>query len=161
MAHAHASRRHFTLLAALLALLSGCGLLMRQPELTLEQVKMSGLSLSGTTLTAYLQVGNPNFYDVTTQKVTYQLTVEGKPAGEGVLEKSFVVPAGQRIPLEFPVNVSWSAAMGGFRSAMEKGKVDAVTTGIITVKTLMGPVDFPYEVRTFIGELPDGGAPTR
>lgn len=137
--------------------LQGCQLLVQPPQLTLEGVQMGGLGLGGTTLNAHLQVGNPNFYDVKTQKVTYVLTVEGKRAGEGVLDTPFTVPGRKTVPLDFPVQVNWSAAMGGLRTALTNGKIDAVTTGIITLDTWFGALDFPYEVRTHLGDPPDAG----
>lgn len=141
---------------AVAGMLAGCQALMKPPELELTGLQTSALGLDGATLTAQLQVRNPNFYDVKPVRITYDLVVEGAPAGKGVLEKEFVVPAGQKVPLEFPVKVGWGAAMGALKSAFSKGTVESKTTGVITVSTLVGLVEVPYEIS---GRIQNGEPP--
>lgn len=149
--------RRVLLVAALLVPLTACSLLYRPPVLELTDLTMGSLGFSGTEMVAHLKVGNPNFWDVKTVKITYELTVEGEKAGNGVYDKEFVVPAGGTLKLEFPIKVSWGAALGGLKSAMGKGAINTRTTGIITLRAFFGDLEVPYEIAGRIaGEEKDG-----
>jgi LEA14-like dessication related protein len=132
--------------AACLAL-QGCQLLYQPPVLELVDLRMGGLSFEGTTMNARLKVGNPNFWPVHPVKITYDLSVEGEPAGSGVYDKEFEVPAGSTLELDFPLKVKWGAAFGGLRSAFGKGAVETDTRGVITLRAFFGDMDVPYQVK--------------
>ncbi len=153
--------RRVLLLSLLLLPLTACTLLYRPPVLELTGLRMGSLGFSGTEMVAHLNVGNPNFWDVRTVKITYDLTVEGEKAGNGVYEKEFVVPAGGTMQLEFPVKVSWSAALGGFKGAMGKGAINTRTTGVITLRAFFGDLDIPYEIAGRIAGEEKPGDPAR
>lgn len=147
-----AERRFLAAVAVAAMLLPACSWLLKPPELVLDRVELSGVSLGGATLTARMRVGNPNFYGITTQRITYELFVEGKPAGHDVVEREFTVPAGGVSTLEIPAKVGWSAALGGLGQGLEKGTVNSEVRGVVTLKSILGPVDFPYTVQLQVGE---------
>ncbi|MEW5854546.1 MAG: LEA type 2 family protein [Myxococcota bacterium] len=139
------------LLALMLVTLAGCrDQLLKPPLMELQRLEVTSLGIGGTSLDAHLKVGNGNFYDITTRRVTYTLTIEGQAAGQGVHEKVFTVPANSAADLVIPVSIPWAVALGALRGALEKGQVQAHAQGIITVQTLLGDVDVPYVVEGLI-----------
>jgi LEA14-like dessication related protein len=154
--------KRLLLACAAFSAVSGCQLLYQAPVLELMDLKMGGVSLSGTTMNAHLKVGNPNFWPVHCVKVTYDLTVEGDKAGNGTYDKEFVIPAGDAIELDFPLSVGWGAALGGLKSALGKGAVETTTKGIITLRAFFGDMQVPYEIRgRLAGEEKDDKPPMR
>ncbi|MBI5494404.1 MAG: LEA type 2 family protein [Deltaproteobacteria bacterium] len=143
----------------LLVSLAGCQLLFQSPQLTLTDLRMSGVGLGGTTLTAFLTVRNPNLFDVTTVRITYELVVEDKPAGKGVYDTPFTVPGRGEVPLEFPMQLGWGAALGGLGSAFGKGEINSVTRGVVTTRFFFGDLDVPYEIRSRIADPEKDKAP--
>ena len=138
---------------------TGCHLLLKPPVLELVGLHLSGVGLGGPTVTATLRVGNPNPYGVRAVRVTYDLVVEGQTAGRGVLEPDLLVPAGEKVLMEFPVEVGWSAAWGGLGRVVGQGRVEARASGVITVRTLLGDAEVPYEVRSLTGDPPPTPGP--
>src|SRR5262245_10575033 len=63
-----------------IGLLAGCIGRVRQPEVTLTGVRLSGLGLRGGSLLAELEIKNPNGFDVETRSISYDLQVSDRNA---------------------------------------------------------------------------------
>lgn len=65
--------------AGLTLVLSGCGLLIQNPVVGIVDVRVAGLGLSGGTAEIFLQVENPNRFDVEVREFQYVLLVAERP----------------------------------------------------------------------------------
>jgi LEA14-like dessication related protein len=109
-------RRLALALTPLLALvLSGCGLFIQNPVVAITDVRLAGVGLTGGTAEVFLEIDNPNRFDVNVWEVQYTLFVADRPdavrwdtlavgvsTDEFMLAKNSIQVVPIRIPFRYP-----------------------------------------------------------
>src|SRR5512140_3517503 len=107
---------------------AGCSTLGRQafanPVVTLKDVRVVGLGLTGGNLDVVLSVYNPNGYRLDATRLTYQLQVDSTPLANGVFDNIFTVQNNDSPQVRIPVTFSWSGLNAGMRSIFNTGAVN-------------------------------------
>jgi LEA14-like dessication related protein len=134
---------------SLLLVALGAGLLtaaclgrVRQPEITLTGVKVSGLGLRGGSLLAELEIKNPNSFEVETRSITYDLKVADRSAqgeswidfAKGEFTEPVKVGDGEVLRVEVPIEFTYSALGGALRSIMDRGAFDYRVEGVVALR---------------------------
>lgn len=142
------------LLVALALVASGCGSsVFQQPEVTLENVQIGGLGLSGGTLLVEVEVVNPNRFALTANQLSYDL--ELRRPGEsgdtiwidfasGVFDESFTVAAGDTGRVQIPVEFSYAAIGSAANSLLRSGTFAYRARGTVDVRTPIGNRGVPF-----------------
>ena len=93
--------RRMTMVAAVVATaaLAGCGGRMgkqvfAQPEVSVKDVKVTGLGLAGGSVDVVMNVHNPNNFRLDASRVTYNLLVDTVSFATGSLDSRMSVDAG-------------------------------------------------------------------
>lgn len=107
---------------------SGSCALLRQvrferPTLELESIEVVALGLSGGSLRLWLNVYNPNTYDLRTTHVEATLELEDTHFGDVALSERINLPAAERTRVAVPFNFSWEGIGRGAQALLERGSV--------------------------------------
>ncbi len=130
--------------------MSGCAtvqqLRFEQPDFDLTSVRIDGLGLTGGSLTLFVDVDNPNSYDLRTGQIDLALDFEGTRFGEAFLDGSTRFGSQTVTPIELPLSFSWGGVGAGARALLGRGAIGYTLAAKLTVDTPLG--DRPIEVTT-------------
>ncbi len=109
--------RFFTLIT-LIVLLAGCDTInsalvksvAEKPELSVQGLKVTGISLSSVSLLLTLKVQNPNSYKLAISGYDYQIALDDKKILDGSDDKGFSVPAKDSSTVELPLTIGFIQA---------------------------------------------------
>lgn len=132
-----------------------CSLFQRirfeQPRLSLEAIEITGLDLSGVSLVLWLDVFNPNDYELRTSSVDADLEVESTRFGSARLSEAAVLGANTHTRVRVPAQFSWEGLGAGARGLLERGSVRYQLDTRLRVETSFGGRNLKLRSR---GEVP-------
>jgi LEA14-like dessication related protein len=135
--------------AVLIAAALGCATLglgvFKEPVVTLKNVSVRELGLTGGSLDIVMNVYNPNAYRLDGTRLTYKLMVDTVPFGSGAIDSSFRVQKNDSTQLTLPLNFAWSGVGALGRQLLSSGTVNYRVLGDITVGTAVGNFTVPYD----------------
>lgn len=135
------------LAAALFA--SACATIGRavftQPTVTLRNVQLRGLGVTGGSLDVVLNVYNPNGFALDATELEYNVQVDSMPFANGMLDQRFTVQSGDSTTVTIPVNFSYAGIGQAARQAINTGVVNYRVFGEIRVGTPIGTFAVPYD----------------
>ena len=117
----------------------------KSPVVTLKEVTVSGLGLTGGSVDVALSIYNPNGYKLEALAMTYQLEVDSTRLGDGALDKLFVVQAGDSSVVHLPVRFTYAALGAVGRTLLNAGMINYRVHGDFTVGTPVGNFTRPYD----------------
>lgn len=111
---------------ALLALtLAACAILRQvqfeRPRVELDSVDVTGLDLSGGSLSLWLDVYNPNGYEFRTIRVEAGLDLEDTHFGDALLDEVVALAPLSHTLVEVPVSFTWEGVGAGARALLQRG----------------------------------------
>ena len=139
-----------TALVALFALSAlGCASLARRafdtPIVTLKDVQVKAIGLTGGAVDLVLEVNNPNEYRLDAKSVTYTLVVDSTTIASGQITQLVTLPPKQRSEVRLPVSIGVKELMGAARVMSKSGTVTYHVIGEVTVATPFGSITRPYD----------------
>ena len=138
------------LLAAVLVATAGCASLgrgaFREPIVTLQEMRLNGLGLTGGSLDVLLNVENPNGYRLDATRMTYKLYIETIPFGEGAVDQRISVDEKAKTTVRIPVNFTYNGIGAAGRALLNTGTVNYRVVGDLTVGTPIGNFTRPYDM---------------
>jgi hypothetical protein len=143
----------FTRTTALVALLTtstlGCASLARHafatPIVTLKDVQVKTIGLTGGAVDLVLEVNNPNEYRLDANRVTYTLVVDSTTIATGQITQLVTLPPKQTSEVRLPVSIGVKELMGAARVMNKSGAVTYHVIGEVTVATPFGTITRPYD----------------
>ena len=130
-------------LAVAAAVAAGC-VTFRKPAISFDGVAVSDVGREGASLDVELGVTNPNGYRLGVRQLTYRLSIDGAPAGEGAIDTAVSIPAGGSAVVRLPLKVSFAPLKTrAFELALPGGIAYAVE-GEVVFTTPLGAVRRPY-----------------
>lgn len=135
--------------AGLIVAAMGCAsagkAMFKEPVVTLKDVSVSGVGMSGGAVDVVLSVYNPNGFNLDATRLTYNLMVDSTRFGSGVVESRFVVQKNDSAEVRIPVNFTWTGLGAAARSLFDMGTVNYRVMGDVTVQTGLGNYTIPYD----------------
>ena len=129
-------------------LLAGCASIGRQafgtPTVSLMNVRVTGIGITGGSLDVTLKVHNPNEYRLDATKFQYEVDVDSTELAHGILAQRFTVEQKDSTTIHIPVTLSYSALGAAGRSILGSGAVMYHVRGDITVLTPLGDFTVPF-----------------
>jgi LEA14-like dessication related protein len=125
--------------------LSGClGRLIARPTVTLQEVQITGLSLTGATLTFRLGLENPNGFGVTVTALSYSIYLNDRPLAKG--EATDPIPINRRsvAQISLPLKTSFQELEKGLKSLIGSGAVAYRIEGSLAARSFFGRLEIPY-----------------
>ena len=115
-------------ISALLApTLAACAILQQvqfePPQVELDCVDVTGLDLAGGSLSLWLDVYNPNGYELRTLRVEAALDLEDTHFGDALLEEVVTLAPLSQTRVELPVSFTWEGVGAGARALLRRAAV--------------------------------------
>jgi len=124
---------------------AGFGKSFEEPVVTLKDVVITGLGVTGGSLDVVLNVYNPNGYKLDAVGMTYRVDVDETKVGEGALEDHFVVQKDDSSVVRMPVKFTYAGLGVAGRSLITSGSINYRVRGDLTVATPLGNYTRPYD----------------
>jgi LEA14-like dessication related protein len=127
----------------------GCASVTRnafaQPVVTLRDVKLQGVGLTGGSFDVLLSVYNPNGYRLDATQLSYNLFVDTLRFANGNLNQQFTVQEKDSTIVRVPVSFSYAGVGEAGRQLLNTGSVNYRVAGEVTVATPVGSFKVPYD----------------
>jgi LEA14-like dessication related protein len=118
---------------------------LKEPVVTLKDVRVKGIGFNGGAVDILLNVYNPNHFNLDATRITYKLFVDTIPLGTGATDSEFTVSKGDTTQVPLPLSFTWAGAGQAARSLMNTGTVNYRVVGDITVGSAYGTLTLPYD----------------
>jgi LEA14-like dessication related protein len=116
-----------------------------RPNVSLRDVKLGGVGLTGGSLEVLINVYNPNGYELATPRVAYRVYVDSVPLARGIFDADIVLDSQDSVKLRIPASIPYTAIGQAGRALLNSGSVNYRVVGDITVGTPYGRYTFPYD----------------
>ncbi|HWG52515.1 MAG TPA: LEA type 2 family protein [Gemmatimonadaceae bacterium] len=117
----------------------------QNPVVTVRDVQVSQIGLTGGTVDVVLNVYNPNHFKLDATRITYKLMVDSVTFGSGASDSRFTVQSGDSLQVPLPLTFSWNGVGTAGRQLMNSGKVNYRVLGDVTVGASVGTFTIPYD----------------
>jgi len=117
----------------------------QNPVVTVRDVQVSQIGLTGGTVDVVLNVYNPNHFKLDATRITYKLMVDSVTFGAGATDSRFTVQSGDSLQVPLPLTFSWNGVGTAGRQLMNSGKVNYRVLGDVTVGASVGTFTIPYD----------------
>ena len=133
--------------ASLLALASAIGIVscatfkqlsFERPTVELDTVEISGLDLDGVSLVLWLDVYNPNGYEIQTTRVEAALDLEETHFGSAALDEGVPLAAASHTLVRLPASFTWEGVGAAARALLGRGTVDYDLDARLRIQTSLG-----------------------
>jgi LEA14-like dessication related protein len=136
------------ILLAAAVVVAGCATLgkqaLRDPVVTLADVKVTGVGLNGGSLDVVLNVQNPNDFRLDATQMNYHVLVDTVPFANGTTTQRFTVEGKKTQQIHIPINFTYSGVGAAGRQLMNTGSVLYTVKGDVTVGSPVGNVTVPF-----------------
>jgi LEA14-like dessication related protein len=116
-----------------------------QPDVTVKDVKVTGLGLAGGSVDVVMNVHNTNNFRLDASRVTYNLLLDTVSFANGSLDSRMTVEGGKDLEVRIPVNFTYAGIGNAGRQLLQMGSVPYRVTGDIVVGTVLGNFTVPYD----------------
>ncbi|HEX9704324.1 MAG TPA: LEA type 2 family protein [Gemmatimonadales bacterium] len=110
----------------------------QEPQIALEQINVTGISLTGGTLDLVLDVYNPNEYRLRSTRLEVSLDLEGKHFGEALIDKPLDLSPENHSRVVMPVRFTWAGVGAGMRALLERQAIRYGLSGAALLDTPLG-----------------------
>ena len=129
--------------APLLLALGACATLRSafsfvEPQVELEEITITGLSLTGGTLDLALDVYNPNDYRLRSTRLEIGLDLEGVHFGDALIDKPLDLSPQNHSRVVVPVRFEWAGVGAGARALLQRQAIRYGIAGAVLVDTPIG-----------------------
>jgi hypothetical protein len=124
-------------------LVAGCASLghalrFEEPEIKLQEIRVTGLGFTGGTIDLALDVFNPNGYRLRTTRLELGIDLEQVHFGDALLETPLELPSQQHSLVTVPVRFEWAGLGAGARALLTRQAIRFGLTGTATLGTPLG-----------------------
>ena len=119
--------------------------MLKEPVVTLRDVRLVGIGVTGGTLDVFLSIYNPNEFRLDGSRLTYQVFADSVAVGGGTLEQQFTVQNGDSTSIRLPLTFTYAGLGAAARQIQNQGSVNYRVRGEIEVATPIGRFTRPYD----------------
>jgi LEA14-like dessication related protein len=138
-------RKVFFILLTASLLLSGClGRMITRPTVAIQEIRLTGLSLTGATLTFRVELENPNGFGITVTKFTYSIYLNDRPVATGETTEAVPIPRRSTTPVSLPLKTAFQDLEKSLNALIGSDTVEYRIEGSLGVRSFFGRWEFPY-----------------
>ena len=115
------------------------------PIVSLRDVRMSGVGITGGTMEIELNVYNPNPDTLHQPRFNYRVLVSDREIAEGMYDADVALPGNDSVKVRLPATFGFAGATSAGRAIMNTGSLNYRVLGTIVVRTEWGRYRFPYD----------------
>ena len=117
----------------------------QQPVVTLKDVRVRGVGITGGSLDVLLNVYNPNRYRLDATQLAYTVKIGNDvQLANGIVDSHFTVQDKDSTVVPIPVTFTYAGLGEAGRQLMQTGTVNYTVAGNVTVGTVIGNYTIPY-----------------
>ena len=129
---------------AIALLLAGCTK-PAPPELTVKQVKVSRIDLTGVEIAVDVDAFNPNHVELSARRVTGQVLIDGRyDLGTVTVERPVILPAQAKTSISAPLSLSWQSVTTLGAIATSNRPVPFAVSGTVNIGGERLNIDVPF-----------------
>jgi LEA14-like dessication related protein len=110
----------------------------RQPDVSLKEIHVTGLGLSGGTLDLVFDVFNPNPYRIRSTRLEIGLDLEQTHFGDALFERPLDLSPENHSEVLVPVRFEWAGVGAGAKGLLKRQAVAYGVTGAVLLDTPLG-----------------------
>ena len=110
----------------------------QEPQVQLQEINVTGFSLTGGTLDLVLDVYNPNDYRLRSTRLEVSLDLEGTHFGDALINRPLDLSPVNHSRVVVPVRFDWAGASAGMRALLGRQSVHYTLGGAVLVDTPIG-----------------------
>ncbi|MBI3596950.1 MAG: LEA type 2 family protein [Nitrospirae bacterium] len=138
-------RKTFIVLLTASLFLSGCfSRMITRPTVAIQEIHVTGLSLTGATLTFLVELENPNGFGLTVTAFTYSVYLNDRPVAQGEATEPISIPRRSVTPISLPLKTTFQDLEKGLKSLIGFDTVEYRIQGSLAVRSFLGRLEFPY-----------------
>ncbi len=125
-----------------LVLLAACATLGRlaftEPDISLQEIEVTGIGLTGGTFNLVFDVYNPNDYRLRSTRMEVGIDLEGRHFGDALLDRPLDLSPTNHSRIIVPVRFEWAGLGPGAKALLTRRAVGYGITGRVLVDTPLG-----------------------
>ena len=131
------------LLFILLILLSACTAFIPKPEVSVKDVKLSGVNSGGVTLDVYLSVNNTSSYELKMKSYNYDAKIMALPMAMGSSTEPYYFYAKTATDVLIPVKISYNDLLEILKRRPDPDAIPYQFHADLVVETSLGDMSIP------------------
>jgi LEA14-like dessication related protein len=132
----------FRLSVAVVVVASACatlrGLTFQDPEVSLQEVQITGIGLTGGTFNLVFDVWNPNDYRLRSTRLEVGIDLEGTHFGDALLDRPLDLSPTNHNQVVVPVRFEWAGVGAGAKALLSRRAVAYTIAGRVLLDTPLG-----------------------
>jgi LEA14-like dessication related protein len=132
----------FRLSFAVVVVASACatlrGLTFQDPEVSLQEVQITGIGLTGGTFNLVFDVWNPNDYRLRSTRLEVGIDLEGTHFGDALLDRPLDLSPTNHNQVVVPVRFEWAGVGAGAKALLSCRAVAYTIAGRVLLDTPLG-----------------------
>jgi hypothetical protein len=124
------------------ALFTACatlrGLTFKEPELTLQEIAITGIGLTGGTFDLVFDAFNPNDYRIRSTRLEVGIDLAGTHFGDALLDRPLDLSPTNHSRVVVPVRFEWAGVGAGAKALFARQAVAYGITGRVFLDTPLG-----------------------
>ncbi len=132
-----------SLLLLSLLFMTACSALYEKPTVKLQDIQFTGLTSNAASIDVLLAVNNPNSFDLSLLRYTYQLHLQQVPLADGMSGTIQPFPAKSTRELRIPVRIAYADLVKLLRKRPGLTDIPYQLKAELAVDTPLGPVTVP------------------
>ncbi len=125
------------------AFLTGCTMFMKQPEVAVKDIKLTGLDGEGALMDLSLAVTNPNSSDIRLSRYKYNLLISELPMTSGEQQQQFEFRGNTTTDIRLPIRVKYSDLVEVLKRLPNPDHVPYQLTADFDMNTKLGTFTVP------------------
>ncbi|HEV2750221.1 MAG TPA: LEA type 2 family protein [Gemmatimonadales bacterium] len=114
------------------------GLTFQEPDVSLQEIEITGLGLTGGTFDLVLDVWNPNNYRLRATRLEVGIDLEGTHFGDALLDRPLDLSPTNHSRVVVPVRFEWAGLGAGSKALLTRRAVGYAITGRVLLDTPLG-----------------------
>jgi len=132
----------FRLSVAVVVVVAACatlrGLTFQDPEVSLQEVQITGIGLTGGTFNLVFDVWNPNDYRLRSTRLEVGIDLEGTHFGDALLDRPLDLSPTNHNQVVVPVRFEWAGVGAGAKALLSRRAVAYAIAGRVLLDTPLG-----------------------
>ncbi|HZH81088.1 MAG TPA: LEA type 2 family protein, partial [Gemmatimonadales bacterium] len=132
----------FRLSVAVVVIASACatlrGLTFQEPEVSLQEIQIAGIGLTGGTFNLVFDVWNPNDYRLRSTRLEVGVDLEGTHFGDALLDRPLDLSPTNHNEVVVPVRFEWAGLGAGAKALLSRRAVAYTIAGRVLLDTPLG-----------------------
>lgn len=139
---AFSSVAFISVVSLFLAVLVSCatlrGLTFQEPDVSLQEIDIKGIGLTGGTFDLVFDVWNPNDYRLRSTRLEVGIDLEGTHFGDALLDRPLDLSPTNHSRVVMPVRFEWAGLGAGAKALLTRRAVAYAITGRVLLETPVG-----------------------